>query len=162
MTRLAFLSPDESAPEVPRASPLRDVESGAFTDRSALGKLEVRGDVAELDALPGEEVIAIEPHRALLVVDGPTGPARERLASLGYLVYDVSAALAALEVEGEDLMRRLTELDLDALPATGSIARGTNAVIQRRDGERFRLFVPQELGRFVAEVVTDLHEGLRR
>jgi hypothetical protein len=34
-------------------------------------------------------------------------------------------------------------------------------LIERRNGERFRLFVPQELGRFVAEVVTDLHSGLR-
>ena len=39
-------------------------------------------------------------------------------------------------------MRRLTELDLDALPAIGSIARGTPALIERRGGERFRLFPP--------------------
>ena len=42
---------------------------------------------------------------------------RDRLLAQGYRVYDMTAALAALEVEGEDLMRRLTELDLDALPA---------------------------------------------
>ena len=58
-------------------------------------------------------------------------------------------------------MRRLTELELGSLPASGSIARGTNALIERRGGERFRLFVPQELGGFVAEVVADLHGGLR-
>jgi hypothetical protein len=161
VSRLAFLSSDESASEVPRVSPLRDVPSDAFTDCSALGKLEVRGEVSAIDLLPGEELIPIEPRRALLVVDGPTGPARERLAEFGYLVYDMTAALAALEIEGEDLMRRLTELELDSLPASGSIARGTNALIERRGGERFRLFVPQELGRFVAEVVTDLHAGLR-
>jgi hypothetical protein len=44
----------------------------------------------------------------------------------------MTAALAALEVEGEDLMRRLTELDLDRLPAIGAIARGTTALIERR------------------------------
>jgi hypothetical protein len=161
VSRLAFLSPDESAAEVPRVSPLRDVRSPAYTDVSALGKLEVRGDVAEIDPVAGEELIAITPGRALLVVDGATGPARERLTALGYRVYDMTGALAALEVEGEDLMRRLTELDLGLLPATGSIARGTSAVIERREGERFRLFVPQELARFVAEVVTDMHAGLR-
>jgi hypothetical protein len=72
----------------------------------------------------------------------------------------MTAALAALEVEGEALMRRLTELDLDSLPAVGSILRGTPAVIERRGGDRFRLFVPQELGQFVAETIVDLAAGL--
>jgi hypothetical protein len=161
VSRLAFLSPDESASAVPRVSPLRDAPSGAVTDCSALGKLEVRGEVSAIELLPGEELIPIEPRRALLVVDGPSARARERLVELGYLVYDMTAALAALEIEGEDLMRRLTELELGSLPASGSIARGTNALIERRGGERFRLFVPQELGWFVAEVVADLHGGLR-
>lgn len=162
MSRLAFLSPGESAADVPRVSPLRHVPAGAFTDVSALGKLEVRGDVSQLEPLAGEELVPIAPARALLVVDGPTNAARARLAALGYRVYDMTGALAALEVDGEDLMRRLTELDLDRLPSTGSIARGTTALIERRGGERFRLFVPQELGQFVAEVVTDMHAGLLR
>jgi hypothetical protein len=72
----------------------------------------------------------------------------------------LTPALAALEVEGEDLMRRLTDLDLDALPAVGSILRGTPAVIDRRGHDRFRPFVRQELGQFVAETVTDLAAGL--
>ena len=157
MSRLAFLSPDESAADVPRVSPLRHAPAGAFTDVSALGKLEVRGDVARLDA-----AIPIGQGRALLVLDGDVRETRDRLSAEGYSVYDMTGALAALEVEGEDLMRRLTELDLDALPAIGSIARGTTALIERRGGERFRLFVPQELGQFVAEVVADMHAGLRR
>ena len=157
MSRLAFLSPDESAGDVPRVSSLRHVPAGAFTDVSALGKLEVRGDVSRLD-----NAIELAPGRALVVIDGDVRPTRDRLTADGYRVYDMTGALAALEVEGEDLMRRLTELDLDALPAIGSIARGTTAVIERRSGERFRLFVPQELGQFVAEVVTDMRAGLRR
>jgi hypothetical protein len=96
------------------------------------------------------------------VLEGDVRVERDRLIDEGYRVYDMTAALAALEVEGEDLMRRLTELDLDALPAIGAIARGTTALIERRDGERFRLFVPQELGQFVAEVVTDMARGLGR
>ena len=157
MSRLAFLSPDESAADVPRVSPLRHALSPAFTDVSGIGKLEVRGDVSRLDG-----AISIGPRRALLVIDGDVRETRDRLTAEGYRVYDMSGALAAFEVEGEDLMRRLTELDLDALPAIGSIARGTTALIERRDGERFRLFVPQELGQFVAEVVNDMHAGLRR
>jgi hypothetical protein len=154
VSRLSFLSPHEA--EVAGVSPLRHVLGPAFTDVSHLGKLEVRGDVGQLDALP------LGPGRALLVLEGDALVERDRLVDLGYRVYDMTAGLAALEVEGEDLMRRLTELDLDALPAVGAIARGTTALIERRGGERFRLFVPQELGQFVAEVVTDMTRGLER
>jgi hypothetical protein len=154
VSRLAFLSPDEA--DVAGVSPLRHVSGAAFTDVSSLGKLEVRGDIESLDAIP------LGPGRALVVLEGDVRVERDRLLDQGYRVYDMTAALAALDVEGEDLMRRLTELDLDALPAIGSIARGTTALIERRDGERFRLFVPQELGQFVAEVVTDMARGLGR
>jgi hypothetical protein len=154
VSRLAFLSPREA--DVAGVSPLRHVPAAAFTDVSQLGKLEVRGDVDLLDAIP------LGPGRALLVLDGDVRGERDRLVGEGYRVYDMTGALAALEVEGEDLMRRLTELDLDSLPAIGSIARGTTALIERRGGERFRLFVPQELGQFVAEVVNDMARGLGR
>ena len=78
-------------------------------------------------------------------------------------MYDVTAALAAFEFEGEDALRRLTELDLDALPAAGSVARGTRAVLDApRRGTRFRIFVAQELGHYVVEVVLDRCEGLGR
>ena len=132
-------------------SPLRRVPG--VTDVSHLGKLEVRGGVPE-GAIP------LGVDRALVVVDGDARAERDRLLGEGYRVYDMTAALAALEVEGAPLMRRLTELDLDALPAVGSILRGTPAVIERLGRERFRLFVPQELGQFVAETVTDLAAGL--
>lgn len=152
MTALAFLSPHES--KAAAVSPLRDVAAHAFTDVSTLGKLEVRGDVDGLDA------IRLGPRRALVVVDGDVRAERDRLRAEGYRVYDATAALAAFEVEGEGLMRRLTELDLDRLPAVGAVARSTTAIVERRGGGRFRLFVPQELGRFVAEVVNDLARGL--
>jgi hypothetical protein len=154
MSRLSFLSPDECAHDVVQVSPLRRAELGsAVHDVSGLGLLEVRGDVLA-GALP------IGPGRGLLVVDGDVRAARERLAAEGLRVYDQTAALAAFEVEGEDLMRRLTELDLDALPAIGAVARGVPAVIERRGGERFRLFVPEELGHYVAEVAADAARGL--
>jgi hypothetical protein len=156
MSRLSFLSPDECAPEVTQVSPLRHAElGGAVRDVSGLGLLEVRGGIPD-GALP------IGPARGLLVVDGDVRAAHERLAGAGLRVYDRTAALAAFEVEGEDVMRRLTELDLDALPAVGAVARGVQAVIERRDGGRFRLFVPQELGRYVAEVAADAARGLGR
>ena len=147
MSRLEFLSPVAAH----AVSPLRQVVG--VTDVSQLGKLEVRGGVPE-------GAISIGVDRALVIVDGDARPERDRLLGEGYRVYDLTAALAALEVEGEALMRRLTELDLGALPAVGSILRGTPAIIERLGGDCFRLFVPQELGQFVAETVVDLAAGL--
>ncbi len=159
MSRLRFLSPDECAPGVALASPL---SAPALTDVSGLGKLEVRGDVAGIEAAASEELLPLGPDRALLVCDGPTGAARERLTAAGYRVYDMTAGYAAFEVDGEDVLRRLTALDLDALPATGSVGRGIPALIQRRGGERFRLFVPRELGQSLAEITSDILDGLGR
>ena len=145
---MRFMSHPEN---VEFASPLRHVDG--IDDVSHLGKWEIRGDTSSLRPAEGDELIRISPDRALLVGKRrPDGPR----------VYDMTAALAAFEVEGEDLMRRLTELDLDELPAIGSILRGTPALIERRGGERFRLYVPQELGHFVAETVVDMARGLGR
>jgi sarcosine oxidase gamma subunit len=159
VTRLRFLSPDECAPGVTLASPL--APTGHVTDVSSLGKLEVHADVAGLEAAAGEELLPLGPGRALLVCDS-TVAARERLAAAGYRVYDMTAGLAAFEVEGEDVLRRLTALDLEELPATGSAGRGIPALIQRRGGERFRLFVPRELGQSLADLAADVVEGLGR
>jgi len=116
-------------------------------------KLEVRGDVDAL-GLDGE-VVRMTERRALVLGDGASLAALE---DAGYVVTDMTGALAGLELEGVRLMRRLTELDLDALPAVGSVAHVQTVVL--RDGERFRLFFPQEFGHYLAEVVIDAAEGL--
>ena len=120
---------------------------------AALGKLEVRGDVANL-----EGAIVLSPTRALLLVEGDPRDARDRLRGQGYRVYDLTAGLADVEVVSERTMRRLTELDLGALPSIGLVARGVTALVERLDGERFRLVVPQELAQYVREVVEDLSQ----
>jgi hypothetical protein len=155
---LTFLSPDQAAPEVQLVSPLSRVEG--VQDVSALGKLELRGDLDRISLEHGDELIRITPERGLLVREGSTESARSRLREAGLRVYDLTGALAGLELEGERLLRRLTTLDPEALPAVGPIARGVPAIIERRDGERFRIFVPQELGHYVAEVVLDMQQGL--
>ena len=158
MTRLAFLS----AGDAPVVSPLRQARTHPrVTDVSGLGKLELRGRVESVAPAQGESLLRLAPRRALLVTDEPA-TARERLGAAGLRVYEVTFGLAALEVEGEDLMRRVTELDLAALPAAGAILRGTPAVIERRGAGRFRVFVAQELGQYVAEALADLAEGLER
>jgi hypothetical protein len=105
--------------------------------------LEVRGGVPEGS-------IRIGSDRALVV--------GETAADLnGYRVYDMSAALVAIEVESEALLQRVTELT--EFPAAGAILRGVPAVIEPR-GAGFRLFVPQELSQYVAETIDDLRSGL--
>jgi hypothetical protein len=105
--------------------------------------LEVRGGVPDGS-------IPIGPNRGLVV--------GETSADLsGYRVYDMSAALVAIEIDSEELLRRVTELT--EFPAAGSILRGVPAVIEEHGGG-FRLFVPQELSRYVAETIDDLRSGV--
>ena len=104
--------------------------------------LEVRGGVPEGS-------IRIGPDRALVV--GDTSADLD-----GYRVYDMSAALVAIEVENEALLRRVTELT--EFPAAGSILRGVPAVIERR-GTGFRMFVPQELSQYVEQTIDQLRSG---
>ena len=66
--------------------------------------------------------------------------------------------LAGLVVRGERLLRRLTDLDLDALPATGMVSHVRATVM--RDGDAFRIEFPQEYADHVAHVVLDTMAGL--
>jgi hypothetical protein len=126
-------------------------------DISRTGKIEIRGDIDSLDA-DGVEVVRITPERALLLCPlEETARLRENLREQ-FLAIDVTGALAGLQVQGEQLMRRLTDLDLDNLPAVGPVARVQAYVL--RDGESFRIFFPQEYGHYVGEVVVDAAKGL--
>jgi sarcosine oxidase gamma subunit len=159
---LDFLSPDRADAEARWRSPLeRGLEHAPpeIADLSLTGKLDVRGDLDSLDA-KGVELVRITPERGLVLCDfTKTANVRARLAD-HFLVVDLSAALAGLQLRGEALMRRLTDLDLDSLPAVGAVAH-VQAYVLRDDAETFRLFFPQEYGHYLAEVVVDAAEGLR-
>ena len=122
--------------------------------------LEVRGAVDSLRPAEGERLLSLGPGRSLLV--GARAGARERLAADGFLAYDMTGALTMLELEGDHLLRRLTDLAPEQLPAVGSVARGTPALIEPLGETRFRLYVPRELGEYIADVVADLAQGLDR
>jgi hypothetical protein len=162
VTELAFLSPDRARSGdgfAPRfASPLARALAGsdAVRDLSHLGKIEVRGnvDLGEVDA----EVVRITPTRTLLLCDYDR--CAEIRAQLDGLVIDVTGALAGLELQGRQSMRRLTDLDLSRLPAVGKVAEVPAVVLG--DGDRFRIFFPQEYAHYVGEVVVDTLEGLWR
>jgi hypothetical protein len=147
---LPFISPGAA----PAVSPL--AREHGIRDLSLLGKLEVRGtdvDALEVDA----EVIRIAPRRALVVCESER---RDELArALPGLVVDMTAAYAGIEVAGEQLMRRLTDLDLTALPAAGKVA--TVQTFVSRNGDRFRLFFAREVAESVVAIVRREQEGLR-
>jgi sarcosine oxidase gamma subunit len=158
---LDFLSPDLASADARWSSPLERAlaHAPAGIDLSRTGVLDVRGELDGLDA-GDAEIVRLTPERALVL--GPfeeTARLRDRLAGERRLVVDASAGWAGLRVRGETLMRRLTDLDLDALPAMGSVAH-VQALVIRDDGETFRLYFAQEYGDAVAEAVLDAAEGL--
>lgn len=159
---LAFLSPASTAGELlasPLARALDGVSPELVGDLSLAGKIEVRGDVDLVRPLPGEELIRYSPRRGLLLVDGDPAEVVERLREQGLRAYDMGGALAGLSFAGERVARRLTDLDLERLPAAGMFAK-IGAVLVRDEGERFRVYFPQELAHYVAEVVLDAIAGL--
>jgi hypothetical protein len=158
---LEFLSPslcDRDLLVSPLTRALAAIDNGRVGDLSLQGKVELRGDVDGVRPGPGVELIRLSPRRALLLVDGDAVPVIERLRDEDVYAYDATAALAGLAFEGETVARRLTDLDLDRLPVAGSFAK-IGAVLIRDEGERFRVYFPQELGHYVAEVVLDAIEG---
>ena len=162
MTHLDFLSPDLATADAAWSSPLARALAHApagIEDLSRTGMLEVRGELDGLDA-PGAEVVRLTPDRALVLCPfEEAGKLRDQLAGERRLVVDLSAGWAGLQVQGETLMRRLTDLDLDALPAAGIVAH-VHALVLRDEGDAFRLYFPQEYGHSVAEAVIDAAEGL--
>ena len=158
---LAFLSPDQASPEAVWRSPLERALAHApaeITDVSLTGKLDVRGDVGSLKTR-AVEIIRITRERALVLCDFTrTADVRAKLEER-FQVVDLSGTLAGLQVRGETVMRRLTDLDLTALPAVGNVAH-VRAYVLRDDAETFRLFFPQEYGHYLAEVVIDAVEGV--
>jgi hypothetical protein len=158
---LDFLSPTRCERDA-LASPLARAlaETELVEDLSLQGKVELRGEVDGVQPEPGEELIRLSPRRALLLLDDDAVPVVERLRAEGLLAYDMTGALAGLAFEGEQVARRLTDLDLGNLPAAGAVAK-IGAVLVRDSGDRFRLYFPQELGHYVAEVVLDAIEGVR-
>ena len=172
MIDLEFLSPDRAETEggwsprrrspLERALAARGTELGIEDVSLTYGILEVRGDVNGIPTR-GAEMVPVTDRKALVLcpferVDG----VRKAVARGDAFVIDQTGALAGLRIErpdAETLMRRLTDLDLDDLPAVGAVAHVQGHVV--RDGPTgFRIFFPQEYGDYMAEVVVDAAEGL--
>ncbi|MGH2995385.1 MAG: hypothetical protein ACRDON_09455 [Gaiellaceae bacterium] len=166
MSALEFLSRPEALTDLrpvarsPLERALRGVDAGLVEDVSlSVGKLEVRGDIADL-AVKGAEVVRLTPDRAIVLCDAEKSAAiLARLRKKGYVVIDMWAAYAGLRLRSERLLRRLTDLDHEALPAVGALAH-VQALVLRDEADTFRIFVPQEYGHYVVEVAVDAARGL--
>lgn len=167
MSELEFLSPYRAKAGAdfrpvlrsPLARALRQEEGTVDIRDISLdyGKIEVRGEVDAIDI--GAEVVKITPERALVLCPyDEVAALHAELCERVPTVVDVTGALAGLQVQGATLMRRLTDLDLDDLPAAGAVAHVPAVVL--RAGDEFRIFFPQEHGHYLAEVVIDAAEGL--
>lgn len=159
---LDFLSPSRCAPEAlasPLARALAGVDPALVEDLSAGGKVEIRGDVGRVEAGDGEELVRLSPQRGFLLTDGDPLDAVARLRGEGLRAYDVTGGYAGFAVRGEQLMRRLTDLDLERLPAAGPLFLRVPAIVLR-DGDRFSIYVAQELGHDVVVAVLDAIAGL--
>jgi hypothetical protein len=159
---LGFLSPSRCA-EGTTTSPLRRALEGAdpaaVRDLSLEGIVEVRGNAAAVPPAGGEELVTLSPRRAVLFTEDDPALVVERVRAAGTLAYDATGALAGVAIASEQVMRRLTDLDLDAIPTAGPFARVTALVRRGADGW-FHVYVQQELGHYVAEAVLDAIEGL--
>ena len=160
MSELAFLSPGRASAEATWRSPLERALREAppeVTDLSLTGKIEIRGDLDSLDA-KGIELLRITRARGLVLCDFTRAAALCQELRQQFLAIDMSGTLASIGLRGEAVMRRITDLDLDALPAAGAVSH-VQALVTR-DGDSFRLFFGQEYSDYLAEVVIDAYEGL--
>jgi hypothetical protein len=158
----AFLSPARCAPET-LTSPLRRALEGVdlevVRDLSLEGIVEIRGDLAAVTPRDGEELVRLSTRRGFLFTDHDAADAAERVRAEGVLAYDATGALAGMAIASEQVLRRLTDLDLDQVPTAGPFAHVT-AIFRRGDDGWYLVYVPQELGHYVAEAVVDALAGL--
>jgi len=159
---LAFLSPSRAA-EGAITSPLRraleEADPSAVRDLSLGSIVELRGEVDAVATHSGEELLRLSQRRGFLFTGDDAVRAMERARTAGVLAYDATGAYAGLAIASEQVMRRLTDLDLDRIPTAGPFAHVT--ALFRRDADGwFLVYVHQELGHYVAEAVLDAIAGL--
>jgi len=159
---LGFLSPTVCA-EGTTTSPLRrgleTADPTGVRDLSLEGLVEIRGDLDVVAPGAGEELVRLSSRRGFLFTDDDPADVAERVRASGALAYDATGALACIAIASEQVMRRLTDLDLERIPTAGPFARVT-ALFRRDDEGWFRVYVQQELGHYVAEAVLDVSRGL--
>ncbi len=158
----AFLSParcTEGTTTSPLRRALEGADPGAVRDLSLEGIVEIRGDADAVMLGAGEDLLRLSPRRAFLFTDADPVDAVERVRATGPLAFDATGAYAGIAIASEQVVRRLTDLDFDAIPTAGPFAHVT-ALFRRGADGWFHVYVHQELGHYVAEAVLDAIAGL--
>ncbi len=160
----AFLSPARCA-DGTTTSPLRraldSADPAQVRDLSLAGIVEIRGNIRAVVPGLGEELLELSPRRAFLFTPDDAADVAERVRAGGVLAYDATGALAGIAIASEQVVRRLTDLDLERIPTAGPFARVT-ALFRRSSDGWFEIYVQQELGHYVAEAVLDALAGVER
>ena len=159
-----FLSPTRCEPGT-TTSPLRraleHADPASVRDLSLEGVVEVRGNVDAVSPAAGEVLLRLSSRRAFLFTADDPADVAERVRTAGALAYDATGALTGMAIASEQVMRRLTDLDLERIPTAGPFA-GVTALFRRGGDGWFHVYVQQELGHYVAEAVLDAVAGLEQ
>ena len=157
-----FLSPSRCDPG-PLSSPLRraleNADPAAVRDISLEGVVEIRGSVDAIATGARDELVRLSPRRGFLFTEDDPAEVVDRVRAGGALAYDATGTLAGIAIADEQVVRRLTDLDLDRIPTAGPFARVT-ALFRRSADGWIHVYVQQELGHYVAEAVLDVSRGL--
>jgi heterotetrameric sarcosine oxidase gamma subunit len=134
-----------------------DVVSVAIRDVTHAYRVDERsGDVAPRE---GAHVASLRAGRSFVATRRDSAAAESPPAEGAV---DLSAGFAALEIEGpgaSQVMRRLTDLDLDGLPAVGAVAH-VRTFVFRHAPEGYVIFFRQEFGHHLWDVVVDAAKPL--
>ena len=120
--------------------------------REAGAEFEERGGRLVATRVPGEEEHALAIRDVTHLLPPPEGTEPP----------ETHAGFAALEISGPGagtVVRRLTEMPLDHLPAVGAVAHIRSWILREGD-ETYRLLFEQEYGHYLWEVVVDAAEPL--
>ena len=161
---LSFLSPTRCAEDTidsPLRRALEGADANAMRDLSLEGVVELRGDIDAVPTTSGDELVRLSPRRGFLFTGDDPVDVVTRARAAGALAYDATGALAGIAIASEQVMRRLTDLDLETIPTAGPFA-GVTALFRRGLDGWFHVYVQQELGHYVAEAALDAVAGLEQ
>ena len=159
---LGFLSPSRCEAGTitsPLRRALEGVDASAVRDLSLHGVVEIRGDLDRVASAPNGGLVRLSPRRGYVFTDDDPADVAVELRARGVLAYDATGALAGIAIASDQVMRRLTDLDLERLPTAGPFAH-VSAIVRRDAGGWFEVYVQQEHGHYVAEAVVDALAGL--